>query len=158
MVMLTGCATQEGDPVDEPARTPPALAVPAGPTAEELALDAYRGMWDVVVEGSHEGAVGHPALEEYASGQALEFTTAMLRGVAATGEPVLSPEVVGTEPEAAPTSVHIEDCVDSSEWLLTEGDEAADTGERKRSAEATVVSGEGGWLVADLWLDGYGSC
>ena len=43
-------------------------------------MEAYRNMWEVVVEGSHQGAVGHPDLEKYASGQALELVTAMLQG------------------------------------------------------------------------------
>lgn len=155
-VTLMGCAAQESDPVGEPARTPPTLAAPADPTAEELALDAYRGMWDVVVEGSHEGTVGHPDLEQYASGQALDFTSDMLRGVVATGEPVMSPEVVGTDRSGSSGTVSVKDCIDDSGWLIA--DTAADGPSGSRLVTATVVSTDGRWLVDDLWMEDYGSC
>ncbi|MEE2038937.1 hypothetical protein Q8791_17095 [Nocardiopsis sp. CT-R113] len=154
-VVLTGCAAEESDPGTQPSRTPPTLAVPASPLPEESALEAYRGMWNVVVEGSHEGAVGHPDLELYASGQALELTTAMLRGVVATGQPVMSPEVVDVTDGA---SVSVEDCIDDSAWTVQE--QTADTtGESgQRVVTATVVAHGGRWLVDDLWLEDYGSC
>lgn len=155
-VTLMGCAAQEGDPVGEPVRTPPALAASAEPAAEELALEAYRGMWGVVVEGSHEGAVGHPDLEQYASGQALDFTSDMLRGVVATGEPVMSPEVVGTDLTGASETVSVEDCIDDSGWLIA--DTGADGPSGSRLVTATVVSTDGRWLVDDLWMEDYGSC
>ncbi|NYH51335.1 hypothetical protein HNR06_000924 [Nocardiopsis arvandica] len=142
--------------MDEPPRTPPSLSVPASPSSEELALDAYRGMWDVVVEGSHEGAVGHPDLAEYASGQALELTSAMLRGVRATGEPQMSPEAVETTD--TPPSVSIEDCIDDSEWTVPEETAGLEEGSGRRLVTATVVAHDGRWLVEDLWLEDYGSC
>ncbi|MCY9785183.1 hypothetical protein KIK06_14965 [Nocardiopsis sp. EMB25] len=121
-------------------------------------MDAYLGMWGTVVEGSHEGTVGHPDLDEYASGQALELTSAMLQGVVAIGEPVLNPQVVATELDDDPVTVRVEDCVDSSGWLVTDEGEPADVGERKRLVSASVVSTDHGWRVDDLWLEDYGSC
>jgi hypothetical protein len=113
-------------------------------------------MWDVVVEGSHEGAVGHPGLEEYASGQALEFTSDMLQGVVATGEPVMDPEVVDSDLAGSPATVSVEDCIDDSGWLIV--DTATDGPSGPRLVTATVVSTDGRWLVADLWMEDYGSC
>ncbi|WP_147453809.1 hypothetical protein [Nocardiopsis sp. Huas11] len=144
------------DPVSEPTRTPPALAAPASPSPEELALDAYRGMWGVVVEGSHEGAVGHPDLEEYASGQALELTTAMLHGAVATGEPATDPEVVDSDLTGSPATVSVEDCVDDSTWVVEDENEGMEGG--SRLVAATVVANDGEWRVDDLWLESYGSC
>ena len=155
-VAFTGCATEESDPVSEPTHTPPVLAAPASPSAEELALDAYRGMWGVVVEGSHEGAVGHPDLKEYASGQALELTTAMLHGAVATGEPVTDPKAVDSDLTGSPATVSVEDCIDDSAWLVEVESEGAEGG--PRLVTATVVDNDGEWLVNDLWLEGYGSC
>lgn len=154
--VLTGCAAQGSGPAETPARTPPVVAAPASPSPEEMALDAYRGMWDVVVEGSHEGAVGHPDLDEYATGQALELTTAMLRGVHATGEPRMNPEAA--EESGNPPSVSIKDCIDDSEWTVPE--ETTDSEDRsgRRTVTATAVSHGERWLVEELWLEDYGSC
>ncbi|MEV2279433.1 hypothetical protein AB0I72_28035 [Nocardiopsis sp. NPDC049922] len=156
-VALVGCAAQESDPIDEPTPTPPTLTAPANPSPqEEAALDAYRGMWAVVVEGSHEGAVGHPGLDGYASGQALEFTSAMLRGVVATGEPSMDPEVVDRDLTGSAATVSVEDCIDDSGWHIV--DTATDGPSGSRLVTATVVSTDGQWLVDDLWMEGYGSC
>lgn len=154
-VVLTGCAEKGGDPPSESVRTPPELAAPAGTSPEEEALDAYRGMWDVVVEGSHDGAVGHPDLSEYATGQALELTSAMLRGVYATGEPQMSPKA--TEAAGSPPSVSIEDCIDDSEWTVQE-EPGAEERSGRRSVTATVTAHGDQWLVEDLWFEDYGSC
>jgi hypothetical protein len=121
-----------------------------------MALDAYRGMWDVVVEGSHEGAVGHPDLDEYATGQALELTTAMLRGVHATGEPRMDPEAA--EVPGNPFSVSIEDCIDDSGWTVPEETTGSEDRSGRRSVTATAVSDGERWLVEELWLEDYGSC
>ncbi|WP_017613981.1 hypothetical protein [Nocardiopsis salina] len=115
-------------------------------------------MWDVVVEGAREGSVGHPDLSDYAQGQALELTTDMLQGVTASGEPELDPEVVMTDLDASPSTVSIEDCIDSSDWLVYEDGETTGVGERRRAASAEVVLVEEQWLVDDLWLEDYGSC
>ena len=156
-LVLTSCATQESDP-ESASSTPPALEASPSSSPEESALEAYRGMWDVVAEGAREGAVGHPDLSDYASGQALELTTDMLQGVTATGEPELAPEVVDTELEDSPSTVSIEDCVDSSDWLVIEDGETTEVGERRRLVSAEVVRAEERWLVDDLWLEDYGSC
>lgn len=155
-VALTGCATQGSDPVGEAPRTPPSLPAPASPSPEELALEAYRGMWGVVVEGSHEGSVGHPDLELYASGQAFELTSAMLHGAVATGEPAMDPEVVDSDLAGSPATVSVEDCIDDSAWLVENGNEEIEGG--PRLVKATIVANDGEWLVDDLWLEDYGSC
>ncbi|GAB3734055.1 hypothetical protein [Nocardiopsis nanhaiensis] len=160
VVALGGCASSEGEPEQAESSPPATLAAPSDPgsSPEELALEAYRNMWGAVAEGSHEGAVEHPDLEEYASGQALELVTAMLQGVEATGEPVLSPDALSAEPEADPVRVSIEDCIDSSEWLVGEGADDSPQGEKRRPVEATVLDEGDGWRVDDLWLGEYGSC
>ncbi|MCY9787114.1 hypothetical protein KIK06_24830 [Nocardiopsis sp. EMB25] len=155
-VVLTGCAAEESGSVEGAVPTPSTPAPSPSPVAEERALEVYRGMWGVVVEGSHEGAVGHPNLAEYASGQALEFTTAMLRGVEATGEPELSPEVVGTNLDGSRSTVSVEDCVDDSGWHIVGTPTDGPSG--SRLVTATVVSTDGRWLVDDLWMEDYGSC
>jgi hypothetical protein len=155
-VVFTGCAAEQSDPDTVPDRTPPALAAPTSPSPEEVALEAYRGMWGVVVEGSHEGAVGHPRLEEYASGQALEFTSDMLQGVVATGEPAMDPEVIDSDLAGSPATVSVEDCIDDSGWLIV--DTATDGPSGPRLVTATVVSTDGQWFVDDLWMEDYGSC
>ncbi|MFV2198830.1 hypothetical protein [Nocardiopsis sp. LOL_012] len=153
---LAGCAAQEGERSGEPTPAPPTRTAQASPPPEELALEAYRAMWGVVVEGSHEGAVGHPDLDEYASGQALELTTAMLHGATATGEPAMAPEVVDSDPTGSPPTVSVEDCIDDSAWVVEVDDGGTEGG--PRLVRATVIADEGVWRVDDLWLEDYGSC
>ncbi|OLT26895.1 hypothetical protein BJF83_20045 [Nocardiopsis sp. CNR-923] len=157
-VVLVGCAAQESDPSGDPTPTPPTLTAPASPSpmVEEAALDAYRGMWAVVVEGSHEGAVGHPDLDEYTSGQALELTTAMLHGAVATGEPEMAPDVVDSDLTESPATVTVEDCIDDSAWSVEVENGGTEGG--PRLVTATVVADNGRWRVDDLWLEDYGSC
>ncbi|GAA1463162.1 hypothetical protein NE857_03425 [Nocardiopsis exhalans] len=158
VVALAGCAAPEEEPEQTEASTPLAAPSNPGPSPQEEAVEAYRSMWGVVVEGSHEGSVAHPDLEKYASGQALELVTAMLQGIEATGEPVLTPHAVIVESGADSTEVSIEDCIDSSQWLVGDGSEGSSQGERKRPVEAIVLDQGDGWRVDDLWLGEYGSC
>lgn len=157
-VALVGCAAQESDPVSESTRTPPALAAPASPSAEELAVEAYLGMMRAVVDGSLEGAVGHPDLEKYARGQALQLSTDMLDGATASGEPVLRPEVAETDLEGDPPTVVVEDCMDNTAWVL-EGQPPRDpAGTNTRLYTATVTLAASQWKVEELWLGEQGAC
>ncbi len=115
-------------------------------------------MWAVVVEGSHDGALDHPDLPDYASGQALELASAMLTGVEATGEPLLSPEVVDIDSEPSPREVWVEDCGEDSGWLVTGHEGTARTESRLIKATVRYAPEPGRWKVDELWMGDYGSC
>lgn len=159
LAVLNGCGTAaEAGPEPTASPTAPETAVQAV-LPEEEALDAYNGMWDTVVEGSHEGTVGHPGLSRYATGQALELTTGMLNGRTATGEPARSAEVVEAFLEEEPPRVLIEDCLDDSGWAVEGAEPGSPGGSGSRLVEATVTEDELlGWRVEELWLEDYGSC
>ncbi|WP_231494032.1 hypothetical protein [Nocardiopsis sp. CNT312] len=157
-VVLAGCAAQERDRSGEPTPAPPTRTAQASPPAEELALEAYRGMMGALVDGSLEGAEDHPDLDGYASGQALELTTAMLDGATATGEPVLRPQVVEADLDGDPPQVVVEDCMDNSEWVL-EGHPPREASARNtRLFVATVTEQAGQWKVEELWLGEFDQC
>lgn len=157
-LVFTGCAAEESDPVDDSARTPPALAAPASPSAQDQAMDAYLGMMRALVGASLEGAEDHPDLETYARGQALQLTKDMLDGATATGEPELRPEVTESDLDADPPTVTVEDCMDNTAWVL-EGHQERDPSEvNTRLYTATVTLIEDQWQVEELWLGEPDAC
>ncbi|MDA0564866.1 hypothetical protein LG943_11105 [Streptomonospora sp. S1-112] len=152
----SGCASR-GESAEP---TTPATEAPAT-SHEERALEAYRGLMDAVVEGSHDGATGHPDLAWYATGQALEFSDDMLNGIRATGRPDMDPRVTSADLASNPPEVTVEDCVDDSDWNIIEEDlEGLGPlhGEGFRPVIATVTENNGTWQVSELWLGEYGEC
>ena len=159
-VTVAACSSPEGGPEHAGASTPPSLAAPSDSSAppEESALEAYRALMRTVVDASLEGAEDHPDLERYARGQALELTTDMLDGAVAAGEPVLRPEVADADLEGNPATVVVEDCMDTTEWVL-EGHPPRDASEaHTRLYTATLVLEEEQWQVEELWAGEPGVC
>src|SRR5690625_4745604 len=110
----TACTTEE-EPAPAP-EEPPDSPSPEE-AAEASALEAYEGMWEIVVEASHDGNSDPDELENYAQGEALALMRNTLEGVAedgaqVQGEPVLNPEVIEMTPEGEPDTVEVLDCVD----------------------------------------------
>lgn len=160
LVVMTATSTactsgEESTPEPEEPPSPPAPEE----AAEDSALEAYEGMWDVVVEASHEGDPDPADLENYASGEALALMRQTLEGVAedgaqAQGEPALSPEVLETAPEGEPTSAEVLDCMDGTEWV--EDEETEESGHRQ--VDATVETDGLSWRVSELRIWEQGSC
>lgn len=159
--VMVGCAPGGDGDVEQ---TPESSPQPSpSPEPEELALEAYEGMWDVVVEQSRTTDPDYSALERYAEGEALELAEHGLgaeaeEGVVARGEPSFAPEA-----SAQGDVVEIEDCVDSTAWQR----EDAESGELledepeepiTRRMEATVSSDGLAWRVSDLRIWEAGSC
>lgn len=161
VVVLSAC-TAEDDRAEGPSpRATPAASTPTptqSTTPEQAAVDAYVGLMETVVEGSLEGATDYPGLADYATGEALRLTSEMLDGARATGEPRLRPEVTGSDLDASPPTVVIEDCMDNTHWVL-EGTEPLDPdGDNTRLFIATVTETDGTWKVEDLWAGEYDQC
>ncbi|WP_159944000.1 MULTISPECIES: hypothetical protein [unclassified Nocardiopsis] len=159
--LVVGCTPSESEPDPRPS-APPEPTEQAPP--EDLALEAYTSMWDVLVEEARKPEPDYSQLELYASGDALALVEHGLvaegdEGVIARGEPTFSPEVVSAED----THVEIEDCMDSTSWLR----EDAESGELVEPSPETPVlrrvdagvSFDGlSWRVSDLRIWEIGSC
>lgn len=160
-VFILASCSQGG--ADDPADGESQIVSPSAPTVEELALEAYEGLWDVVVEQSRTTDPDYSALERYAEGEALELAEHGLgaeseEGVVARGEPSFAPEA-----SAQGDVVEIEDCVDSTAWLREDaesGELLEDVPEEPitRRLEATVSSDGLAWRVSDLRIWEAGSC
>jgi hypothetical protein len=158
--VLAGCALESDSGSAEPSPTP-TEAEPSA-TAEELALDAYESMWDVVVEASHEGETEPPELDTYAEDQALALMQHALSGAQedgaeVTGEPEIAPEVVAASPSPQPDSVEIEDCIDDSQWLL-DAESPSPEAEERRQVDATVAFDGLSWRVSEMRIWEHGTC
>ncbi|MBB4966860.1 hypothetical protein [Saccharothrix violaceirubra] len=132
-------------------------------TAGQAALTAYRGMWKAFASAGTTADWTSPELARYAGGTALSTLTTGLRddrqrGVVYRGEPTLHPEVVA----AAPTSVIVEDCGDSTNWTSHDaatGDEVDREERGRRRIDAVVeLQGDGQWRVTDFGVQAVGSC
>ncbi|MBB6174941.1 hypothetical protein HNR23_005001 [Nocardiopsis mwathae] len=165
VVTLNACALGTEDeplPTSEPSPAPSE----AEPSAEEAALEAYEGMWSVVVEISRTTEADSSDLDRFAEGQALELAQHGLgaesdENVVARGAPTFSPEVVSLDEREE--SAEIEDCMDSSEWLREDADtgelaEEAPDGPILRKIEATADYDGLAWRVSSLRIFEQGTC
>lgn len=136
-----------------------APSAPARASVEDRAVDAYLGMMRALVDASLQGDDDHPDLERFASGQALWLTRDMLvrHDSAATGEPVLTPEVTETDLQGDPPTVVVEDCVDETAWVM-EGYDPQGEEQSTRLFVATVTEQAGEWKVDELWLGDIDAC
>ncbi|QVQ53366.1 hypothetical protein J4H86_06295 [Spiractinospora alimapuensis] len=158
VVLVSACAQEHSETpeVEEPESAPP--------SDEELALEAYEGMWDVYIEASQEGEAAPSDLERYAMGQAAEHILGTLSERAEAGEVALGrPEISPDVGDVGDTEIVIDDCVDSSEWLRgdAESGEALEddpTEPLMRRVEATVVYDGLAWRVEEFLIGQRDSC
>ena len=151
LLLPTACApaAEEAPAVSEPSPTASAA------DDEAAALAAYTGMWEAVVTASHDGTDGSAELERHAVDGALDLMTQALEdareaGSAASGEPVLDPEVlIGSS-----ASAQVTDCLDDSSWRLSA--QSAPAGPRR--VDAGLVHDGLAWRVSDLRIWEPGTC
>jgi hypothetical protein len=171
-LLVAGC--DGGKPSSPPSVSPtsPAsspTAAPAPPTSGDgapTAMDAYRGMWKAYVEAIRIPDPVYPDLARYSQGDALNVWAKGLRsvqqqGLVGQGDVTLKPSVKSANPNTAPPTVEIKDCVDSSKTHLVkkDGSPYQDTPGGKRSATATVARvSEGVWKVTQIAIYGVGTC
>ncbi len=178
VTFLAGCGADGGS---TPAPAPSGGAVSSPPhtggspspkptspadIARQDAVAAYVGMWKADAQASHTSDWQATYLSRYASGDALQVLTGdlyadHLNGLVAKGEPVNHPRVTSVNPPGAPTSVRIEDCADSRNWLQyrTDGSLLDDTpgGMRRILAEARLHT-DGLWRVTQFGVGDLASC
>lgn len=135
-------------------------------SAEQQALDAYRGMWRAYAKAGLTANPDEPDLARYASGEALQILKTGLanyrsKGHVLKGEYVSNPQIAGASPSGNPTKVSIRDCLDDSDFLVyrTSGELINDKPGGRRSALATVSDfGTGGWKVTTFGVQTVGTC
>jgi hypothetical protein len=125
-------------------------------------------MWQAMARAGERSDWQSPELARYATGDALTTITRSLyadhfNGVVTRGAPSNSPVVMSAEPPQAPTTVLIEDCGDSTNWLKyyegtgTPAGDGAGGGRRSITAEVTLQP-DGSWRVSRFAVQGVGSC
>jgi hypothetical protein len=179
LVSLLGCAallTLAGCSASSPPSAPGTSAPSAVQTSDTVpstpadagaasALDAYRGMWRAYVEAIRIPDPSYPDLARYTQGDALQvlvtgLTSVRDDGLVGVGDVTINPRVVAERP-GTPTTVDIEDCVDTSQSHLVkrDGSPYQDNPGGRQSARATTTEvSPGRWMVTSFALFGVGTC
>ncbi|WP_322780384.1 hypothetical protein [Frankia sp. Cas4] len=176
VTVLAACGSDGGstpDPtpsrgaVSSPAPTA-GLPAPTSPAdiARRDAVAAYVGMWKADAQASHTSDWQAPYLSRYASGDALQFLTRDLyadhyNGLVSKGEPINHPRVTSVSPEGKSTSVMIDDCADTRNWLQyrTDGSLLDNTpGAPHRILAEVRLHTDGLWRVTRFGIGDPGSC
>lgn len=154
----------------EDSRTPlpsvPAPTQDARGRAEEAALDAYRGMWRAYAKAGLTANPDEPSLPVHTTGEALtnlKNGLAKLRrdGEVIKGEYQSDPQVTEASPAATPSSISVQDCLNTARFLTYKtatGALADDVPGGNRAVRATVTRDDGGWKVSSFGVQAVGSC
>ena len=143
----------------------PALPpIPAGVGAA-TALDAYRQMWRAYMQALRVPDPQYRVLARYTQGDALRvfvtgLTTVRNDGLVGVGDVTINPRVVAQR-LGTPSTVNIEDCVDTSQSHLIHRDSSPfpDNPGGRQSARATATEvSPGAWKVTSFALFGVGTC
>jgi hypothetical protein len=129
--------------------------------ADEEALKAYTGMIGAWTEAAKTSDAGAPELRKYAQDQALKALTSDLvinktRKLVAKGAPIISPRAIDARPVETPKDVVVQDCLDTTNWLLYKGsgDLADDVPGDRRQVKALVRKTDGAWKVVGFGITG----
>lgn len=150
-------------------------AAPASPTGldggstaspEEAALATYRGMWQAYAKAGLTADPQEPDLARYATGQALSTLTSGLTnlrkdGKVIKGEYRSAPQVVGASPSTAPTTISVQDCLDTTGFLTYKAATGAlvnDIPGGNRAVRATVARDGDVWKVSSFGAQEVGTC
>lgn len=171
-VLVTGCSSV---PSAAPGRTPgvggssgaPAPNPPAASPADiarQQATTAYLGMWRDMATAAATSDWQSPRLGQYAIGDALlviskSLYTDHINGVVTKGAPIDHPTVASVDPPNDPTTVMIDDCGDSSNWLKYRNGQRFNTSGGRRAITAEVKKQpDGSWKVTRFAVEALGSC
>ncbi|HEV2637208.1 MAG TPA: hypothetical protein VGX23_18790 [Actinocrinis sp.] len=137
--------------------------------AVQQALAAYRGAfaaWVSVASVASKSDYQSPVLAEHMSGQALSSVTGQVfidtstDGAVSRGAPVLHPTVGELVPADSPAQVVVNDCVDTSSWLLytPDGRPYDDIPGGHDKTQALMVLADGVWKLDQLYMQDPGTC
>ena len=179
VLMIAGlaCSCSTGTSATSPSSavissTAPATSVPPttsseADTAKQQAITAYLDMWTDVAAVAETSDWQSSRLGQHATGDALlTLSRAMYadhyNGLITKGRPVDHPQVTSMDPPAAPTTVMISDCGDSTNWLKYRADNgklADDVPGGHRTITAEVQrSADGTWKVTQFAVQALGTC
>ncbi|WP_155830131.1 hypothetical protein [Glycomyces tenuis] len=173
LALTSACTDTSSEPGnDAGADTTVDITSEALPVPEEIeepreaAVAAYERYWRTVAESGEVPDPNYGSLVQVASGAALETARSLAQdaldaGERATGAPSHTAEVTEAYPESNPYHFVIEDCMDSTEWIVVD----AETGEPvegeeygTREVEALVEHIDDRWIVSEVVLRELGTC
>lgn len=170
---LVACSSQGSTPIPQANApsgdvTPPSATSSPTDAAGQLAKAAYVGMWQ---EFAHAGTTSDwrdPALDRFATGNALTTLTRSLYAdhfnhVVTRGVPKNYPQVTAVQPPNNPDTVMISDCADSTGTSkVMEGSGAPAPGDQPGGRQSIVAEvkkqPDGSWQVDRFAVEGVGTC
>ncbi|UJW32633.1 hypothetical protein L3Q67_02245 [Saccharothrix sp. AJ9571] len=169
LTMAAGCSSAPAPeptsamPVPPPSSTTPPSSSKGSAAPEQQAIAAYLGMWNDMAVAGETSNWQDPRLGRNATSIALTNITRGLytnqtKGLVSKGRPVNAPRVLTAESG----KFVLEDCGDSSNWLLYRADTGALSDEEpdgRRHINAVVErQPDGAWRVTDFGIHEPGSC
>ncbi|MFG1952483.1 hypothetical protein [Micromonospora sp. NPDC048830] len=138
---------------------------PSG-AADDAALLAYRQMWAAYAKAGAAADPDEPELARHATGQALSTLKSGLAKLRKDGEVIKGeyksdPKVVVASPSTAPSTVSVQDCLNTTRFLTYKaatGALADDIPGGNRAVRATVVRDGGIWKVSSFGVQAVGTC
>lgn len=162
---VTGSAVE---PTKEAASSvAPTPTLSAADRAARDAAAAYVAMWEDVAAAATTSDWRSPRLAQHATADALSTLSRALysdyhQGLVTKGEPRNDPSVSSMSPPDNPTTVLINDCGDSTDWLKYDaktGQLADDEPGGRRAITAEVKLGDdGAWRVSRFAVEGLATC
>ena len=143
---------------------------PQAAAAVQQALAAYRAAfadWVAVTSVASKADYQNPRLDDHMTGQALSqasstiYVNTNVDQTVSKGAPVLHPTVGELIPANDPTQVVVNDCVDTSSWLLWTSDGKHlynNTPGGRRKTQSLVVYADGSWKVSQMYMQNVGTC
>ncbi|THV35688.1 hypothetical protein [Glycomyces buryatensis] len=172
MTAVAAACTGPGDPGDNttdslPSQAESSTADESEPTPDEAAEAAVEAYWKAVDEAAAIPDPDYDALQEVATGQALQAAQDIAQSMVdqdqkQNGLAVISDTtVLERTPEEDPTTILIELCMDTSTAVIVDaGTEVPVEGEEygRRGSRAEVLKSADGWVVDVVNVQELGSC
>ncbi|GHB74394.1 hypothetical protein GCM10010377_76030 [Streptomyces viridiviolaceus] len=168
LMALVGCSADSsaGDSKEPSSSTSAASPSPsrttASPTADPGAAieAAYRSYWDEKVKAYANGSVQGTQLKKFAVAEAYaeaeaEVKALKTKGLVATGQPTLAPQVTSVDTDQRVPRGALTDCADVSDWKLvqqSDGKEVELPEERltKYVVKAAAEKWYGRWVIVKV--------
>lgn len=143
---------------------------PQATAAVKQAVAAYRAAfadWAAVTAVASKADYQNPRLADHMTGQALSqasstiYVDTNVDQAVSKGSPILHPTVGELIPTNNPTQVVVNDCVDTSSWLLWTSDGKSlynKTPGGHRKTQSLVAYANGAWKVSQLYMQSVGTC
>ncbi len=163
-LLISGCSGRAPDPSPSPSALAPSLD-PASAEAARQARDAYINLRETQIT-AYAKASFEKDLEKYAGDNALAAIWQSLfvyqrEGIVFTGRPAFNPQVTEVRFQPYP-QVTLVDCFDRSSWkaVVSKTGRSAEVADQNTRVAVTALARPyaGGWIIADLTVDGSQTC